>query len=96
MSTFLVEIIRDSLADFQERVADEEAGACEFSDNQVASEGNRPANLATFRRLGAGTLLAPARFAGIGAGPPGEVPRWTGVVVIGAEVLAVSMYRSGQ
>jgi hypothetical protein len=96
MSTYMVEIIRDSLAGFEQRVREEEAGASEFSGNQISALDNQLANLASFRPLPAGQRLNPPSFVEIGAMPAGEVPAWTGVVMIGATNLAVSMFRRAQ
>lgn len=94
MSTYLVEIIRDSLADFVGRVADEEAGASEFVDNRIATLDNQLVNLATFRELAPGQVPQPPTFAELGHGPAGQMPVWTGVVMIGSKNLAVSLFRS--
>ena len=94
MGTYLVEIIRSELASFSERVADEEAGASEFTGNQVATLEGRATNLASFKTLNPGELPQPARFAEIGALPNGAVPLWTGVVLLGAKTVAVAMFRA--
>jgi hypothetical protein len=92
MKTYLVEILRDSLGDFQERVRDEEAGASKFIDNQLATLDGKLTNLSTFERLKAGQLPDLPTFAEIGA--VAGAPLWTGVVLVGAKTLAVTLHRS--
>lgn len=93
MSTYLVEIIRDTLTDFQERVRDEEAGASAFAGNRVVSLDGDLVNLATFTTLPVGQLPEPASFAEVGSLPAGATPLWTGVVLLGATTMAVSLFR---
>ncbi len=93
MSTYLVEIIRDTLTDFQDRVRDEEAGASAFAGNRVVSLDGGLVNLASFTTLPVGQLPMPASFAEVGSLPADAVPLWTGVVLLGTTTAAVSLFR---
>lgn len=95
MSDYLIDIARDSLADFETRVAEEESAAAVFTGNRIASLDGQPVNLAAFRRVPAAELPGPPRFAEIDARGTQAAPLWTGVVVIGLRTLAVSMARPG-
>jgi hypothetical protein len=94
MADYLVEIIRDDLAGYAGRVADEEAGASKFVNNRVGMLDGILVNLATFSELKDGDQLLPEpTFVPVGQVPTGKSAEWTGVVLLKNLNVAVSMYR---
>jgi hypothetical protein len=92
-STFMVEIIRSTLADYENRVANEEAAGAEFVDNLVRTLDSELVNIATFKDLPAGQLVDLPHFVPLGQLPAGQQPVWTGVVLIDGRNTAVHMFR---
>jgi hypothetical protein len=94
MSDYLVEIVRDDLAGFTDRVADEEAGASRFVQNRIGMLDGSLVNLATFSEMNDGDELLPeATFVPLGKVPAGKTASWTGIVLVKDRNVAVSMYR---
>ena len=91
--TYLVEIVRTTLDEFQNRVENEEVGASEFVNNQVSPLDNQITNLATFKVLSVGQIPASPVFVRLEDLPAGKVSTWTGVVLLDGRNVAVSMYR---
>ena len=91
--TYNVEIIRDQLADYENRVQNEEAGASKFVDNQVASIDGVMVNVATFEELSVGQVPDSPTFVKLGGVPAGKQPEWTGVVLLKGRNTAVQMFR---
>lgn len=95
MSTqsYLVEIFRESLTDYEGRVRDEEAGGAQFNGNSVAVFEGRITNLTSFEVLPPGQVLNEPTFVPAEQVPTGLQAAWTGVVLIGNANVAVSMLR---
>jgi hypothetical protein len=91
--TFMVEIVRDTLADYQDRVRDEEAGGTKFSGNSVEVLDGHITNIATFEVLPPGQVIAEPTFVAAGQAPAGTAVLWTGVVLINNLNIAASMHR---
>jgi hypothetical protein len=92
-TTYLVEIVRDSLDGYTNRVRNEEAGAASFVDNRVASLDGHMVNLATFEELAPGEVPPEPSFVRLGELPAGKQAAWTGVVLIAGRNTAVQMFR---
>jgi len=90
---YLVEIIRDDLAGYTNRVANEEAGASEFVDNRVSVDAGIATNHASFKVLPPGQLPDPPTFVKLGSLPAGKQPSWTGVLLIAGLNVAAQMFR---
>lgn len=91
--TFMVEILRDTLVDYQDRVRDEEAGGTKFQRNSVEMLDGHITNIATFEILPDGQVLDEPSFVAVGELPAGAAAQWTGVVLIGRLNVAASMHR---
>ena len=94
--TYTIEIIRDGLDGYTNRVQNEESGGSEFLGNLVTSLDGQLVNIATFRVLPVGQLLPLPAFVRLGDLPPGKVAAWTGVLLIGSRNVAAQMFRSGE
>ena len=92
-TTYLVEIVRANLADYANRVQNEEAGASQFIGNRVASLDGRMTNLASFEELAVGQVPEPPIFVKLGQLPADKQAEWTGVVLLGGRNTAVQMFR---
>ena len=93
LETYFVEIVRDDVDGYTNRVQNEEAGASQFVDNRVQQLDGQLVNLATFQELGAGTVPAPPTFVPMGELPAGKTASWTGVLLLAGRNTAVQMYR---
>jgi hypothetical protein len=91
--TYTVEIIRDSLEGFTNRVQNEESGGSEFQGNLITSLDGQLVNLASFRELPIGQLLPLPSFVKLGELPDGTTAAWTGVLLIGSLNVAAEMFR---
>ncbi len=92
-NTYLVEILRPTLDDYQSRVESEEAGGSEFLGNQVSALDNQITNVATFKRLPPSQLPGSPIFVRLTDLPHGKQASWTGVVLLDGRNVAVSMFR---
>ena len=90
---YMVEIERDHVEDFANRVANEEAGASRFIDNKIAAFDGRTTNLAVFETLAAGELPDLPVFVPVDEVPDDTEPEWTGSILIDGSAVMVSMYR---
>jgi hypothetical protein len=95
-TTYFVEIVRDSLDGYTNRVRNEEAGASSFVDNRVASLDGHMVNLATFEELAPGEVPDEPTFVKLGAVPGGAQAAWTGVLLIAGRNTAVQMFRQSE
>lgn len=91
--TYMLEIVPSTLAGYQSRVANQEAGGSEFVDSRVSPLDNRSTNLAMFKHLAPGQPPATPGFVKLGELPAGKTALWTGVVLIDGRNLAVQMFR---
>jgi hypothetical protein len=91
---YLIEVIRDSLEGFSGRIADEEAGASTFLENQVMVIDGVEVNVARFAMLtGGDTLPDTPTFVAIGGVPEGKVAQWTGVIRLRGANMSAAMFR---
>lgn len=84
-----------SLADIESAIANAEAGALEFVRSVLSYHENRFTNLATFKRLPAGTLPA-AGLVLVKHGqalPAGKAAVWSGVMLVSGSNMAVTACR---
>jgi len=92
-STFFVEVVRDDVDGYTNRVQDEEAGASKFVDNAIRELDGRLVNLATFEELAPGQVPPRPTFVKLGQLPAGRTAQWTGVLLLGGSNTAAQMFR---